>query len=755
MLPPDALAALRDDPRRARGFTCWRELPPEPACLADWPAGVGEPLRRALAARGIERPYTHQATAIAAVLAGRDVVVATPTASGKSLCYQAPVAQAVLDDPASRALFLFPTKALAQDQLAELQAIVDALGSALRAFTYDGDTPADARRAVRQAGHVVITNPDMLHTGILPHHTKWLSLFENLRYVVVDELHQYRGVFGSHVANVLRRLLRVARFYGSEPVFICSSATIGNPGDLAERLLGRPVQVVEESGAPRGPRTVAVYNPPVVNRELGIRRSPLHAARRLTRDLSGAGAQVLCFAQSRQEVELLVTYLRRGERARPSAAGSAIEGYRAGYLPKERRAIERDLRNGRLRTVVATNALELGIDVGSMDAVVCCRYPGSVSGTWQRFGRAGRRQGASLAVLVAGSGPLDQYVATHPDFLFERPAEAGRIDPDNLEILVEHVKCAAFELPFRDGEQLGPAVAHICAALAEAGILVRRGDRYFWSAESFPAEGVSLRSASTQNVVIIDHGPPARVIGEVDRASAPLLVHEDAIYYHGGRQYHVDRLAWDELKAYVHPVEVDHYTDAQLAVDLRVLHEDGRAESAACEHAHGGVTVTYLATIFKKVRLFTHENVGWGTIALPQDEMQTRAYWLALPSAATAEMTRAEIEAGLLGLANVLVNVAPVFLLCDARDLQTSVQVRSPFTELPTVFLYEAYPGGVGLAERCFEVRAALLEAAHELLRDCGCRDGCPGCVGPPPRAEADARAAALRIVAALRTFGA
>ncbi|HXH21408.1 MAG TPA: DEAD/DEAH box helicase [Dehalococcoidia bacterium] len=721
---------LHLDPDFASGFTLWQRLPAKPAAFAPWPAGLSARLVSALTERGIERPYTHQAEAIEHVLAGRDVVVVTPTASGKTLCYNAPVVEALLREPEARALYLFPTKALAHDQYDELQALVRALGASIKAFTYDGDTPADSRRSVRAAGNIVISNPDMLHSGILPHHTKWMKLFENLRFVVIDELHQYRGVFGSHVANVVRRLHRVCRFYGSNPVFICSSATIGNPGELAEQLLDRPVRVVDRNGAPQGEKYIGVYNPPVVNAELGIRRSALASTEAMTARLVRSGAQTITFAPSRMAVERLVHGLRQRLKAKPGAA-PLIEGYRGGYLPNERRAIEAALRAGTIRGVVATTALELGIDIGGLEAAVLAGYPGSLASAWQQMGRSGRRSGRSVAVLVAGSKPLDQYVARHPEYLFETSPESALINRDNLAIRVAHMKAAAFELPFEAGEEFGPDTAELLALLDEGGILHRNGDRYYWMAESYPADGISLRGAAVDNVVIIEQGASPRVIGEVDTPSAPLLVHEEAIYMHGGRQYHVDRLDWQEKKAYVRPVDVDYYTDANLAVDLKVLEVADERPARGCRRAHGDVAVTYLATIFKKIKLETQENVGWGKIHIPQEDMHTTSYWLALSPNATEGMSQPAVEAGLWGVAHLLAGVAPLFLMCDPKDLQVVAQVRSPFTSAPTLFIYESRPGGVGFAEGLFRAHDDLLRAALDLAAECPCPSGCPSCVGP------------------------
>jgi DEAD/DEAH box helicase domain-containing protein len=554
---------------------------------------------------------------------------------------------------------------------------------------------------------------------------------------------------GSHVANVMRRLRRICRFYGSDPVFICCSATIANPGELAERLIGAPVTVVDNNGAPRGERVIALYNPPVVNRELGIRRSALKAAQALATRLLNSGVQTIVFAPSRVMVELLVHHLRG---SLPSKAGepTPVEGYRSGYLPRERRAIEAGLRDGRVRAVAATNALELGIDIGGLDAAVLLGYPGTIASAWQQMGRAGRGDRLSFAVLVTNSTPLNQYLSQHSEYLFETSPEAGFVNPDNLIVRASHLKCAAFELPFDRDEEFGPGALDLLELLAEGGILHAVDGRYHWMAESYPAEEISLRTASTDNFVIVEDGPRPRVLGEMDRPSAPLLIHDDAIYMHGGKQYHVDRLDWHEKTAYVRPVDVDYYTDANLAVDLKVLEADIEIADDACRRYQGEVAITFLATVFKKIKLDTRENVGWGKIHLPQEDMHTTAYWLALEEPSWADLGRSDLQAGLWGMAHLLVGVAPLFLMCEPKDLQAVAQVRSPFTCAPTVFLYERYPGGVGLADGLFSAHRSLMVAALELARGCPCVDGCPSCVGPSLGEAPESKRAAITLLTRL-----
>lgn len=737
---------LLHDPGLAPNIASYRQLPAVAAHYVEFPDFLDHRLVSALATRGINRLYSHQRSAIEIVQRSENVVVVTPTASGKTLCYNVPVLNAVLADETARALYLFPTKALSQDQVSELLGVVNVLSVDIKTHTYDGDTPQTARKAIRDAGHIVVTNPDMLHTGILPHHTRWFRLFENLRFVVIDELHVYRGVFGSHVANVLRRLQRICRYYGSDPQFIFCSATIANPGELAERILGAPVTLVDSNGAPRGKKHVMLYNPPVVNRQLGLRASSRLTASELASRLLQNNIQTIVFTRSRTGVELLLGYLRnavgRGKR-------ESIRGYRSGYLPLQRREIERGLRDGSVRGVVATNALELGIDIGALDACVVTGFPGTIASAWQQMGRAGRRNDSSLAIMIASSAALDQFLVTHPDYFFDRSAEAGLIDPNNLIVLVNHVKCAAFELPFADGEEFGvDSTADILKFLAQNELLHHVDGVWHWMSESFPAQDVSLRTAATDNVVIIEVGPPARVIGEIDRVSAPTMVHEEAIYIHEGQQYQVETLDLDEKKAFVREVDVDYYTDAEQAVKVTVLEVfDGDGHGA---RSHGELAVTYLPTIYKKIKLQTHENVGWGNIHLPEDTFHTTGYWLCVPPDVAAALPRNELETGLLGVAHVLGQVAPLFLMCDPRDVSVWPEVRSTFTGAPTIYLYDRVPGGIGFSKRLFNVHQQLLASAGGVITRCACEHGCPSCIGPLIASQQNIKLAAIRLVSIL-----
>ena len=721
----EAMAERAESPVRAI-----HRKPASSGFYAPIPERILHPLRQVLAARNIERLYTHQAHAFESVTTGKDLVIVTPTASGKTLCYNLPVLDLLMRDPGARAMYLFPTKALAEDQLHEFQSIVDDMGSDIRAFTYDGDTPQDARKAIRQRANVIFTNPDMLHTGILPHHTRWARLFENLRYIVIDELHYYRGVYGSHMANVLNRLARICEFYQSKPQFICCSATIANPGELAHALTGRDFEVLSESGAPSGERYFIFYNPPFVNRQLGIRRSYINETRRIALEFIDRQQQTLVFANNRLATEVLVTYLKDAcDNGRIPT--ETVRGYRGGYLPRERREIERRLRAGDIRAVVATNALELGIDIGSLDAVVIAGYPGTIASTWQRAGRAGRRQTASAAVLVASSAPLDQYIVEHPDEFFGASPEHAQVNPSNLEILLNHLKCAAFELPLREDEKFaGHEIGELCRFLEETGFLHRSGESWHWTSESYPADAVSLRAVLSDNFVVIDITGEPKVIADVSFPNALTALHEKAIYLHEARQFHVERFDYDERKAYVRRVECDYYTDAIDYTQVKVLRE---FENAA-NRVHGDVRVNRQIVGFKKIKFYTMENVGSGKLSMPEQEMHTTAFWLHFPAALLAQLdayTPVEKQSGLSGFGNALRSVASLLLMCDPHDLGLAVTENAEQLWEPNLYLYDAYPGGVGLSAPLYRMSDALLSRTAELIAHCPCESGCPSCVGP------------------------
>lgn len=842
----DALEQLRLDPALARHVTAWRTLEARHARYADFPAGLDPRLRAAVEARGWAPLYTHQAAAVEAALAGDNVVVVTGTASGKTLCYNLPVLQSLLADPEARALYLFPTKALAQDQAAGLADFLGTLNAveAVPVRTYDGDTPTGQRRGIRDEARLLISNPDMLHAGILPHHPRWASLLANLRWVVLDELHVYRGIFGSNVANVLRRLRRVCAFHGSAPRFLLTSATIANPRELAEKLIEAPVSIVSADldGSPRAEKHILIYNPPVLDPALGVRKAYTLESSRIAELFLTRGVQTAVFARSRRSTELMLGYIRDGVALRGGQA-DRVRGYRGGYLPLERREIERGLREGSVLGVVATNALELGVDIGRLGAAVIAGYPGTIASLWQEAGRAGRRAEMSAAVLVASAAPLDQFIALHPEYLFDRPSEMGLINPDNLAILLRHLRCAAFELPFTRGETLGGAAAtgEILDLLAEQGDVLRsegEAGTYRWLADEYPAQGVSLRATGDDPVVIQDvtEGKP-RVIGEVDRWAAPLVLHEGAVYTHEGATYLVRRLDWPAGLAEVQAEEVDYYTLAGEAVDLEVLEVYDADESLPARRAHGWALVTAQAASFRKIKRYTHETLGYGTIDLPPRQFETSAYWMWiapetvealeeqgvllppndygpdwLPARDAARARdgnrcrqchaperdgrahdvhhlrpfrefgyregenrndrlanavdnlitlcaachqRAEAARGtrsaLGGLAYALGNIAPLYLMCDPRDLGVRVETRSRSTGGPTLTLFDQIPEGMGLADRLYELHADLLQAGRDLVTACPCLEGCPACVGPVGLGGGEVKAMTVRLIEALQ----
>jgi DEAD/DEAH box helicase domain-containing protein len=833
---------LRGEAEFMRNVSAWERRPPRPARYADFPDGLDPRLIAALRRKGTAPLYIHQAAAVQAALEGQNVVLVTGTASGKSLAYLLPVMNTMLDEPEARAMFLFPTKALAQDQAAATMEFVEEFssGETIPVRTYDGDTPASQRPQIRGEARLLITNPDMLHAGILPHHPRWAELFEGLRWVVIDELHVYRGVFGSNVANLIRRLRRVSRFYGSDPQFILTSATIANPKELAERLIEAPVTLIppDLDGAPRAEKHIIIYNPPVIDPSLGIRRSYTLETTRIAERFLAEQVQTVVFARARMTTEVLLGYIRDSYE-RLGGEPEKVRGYRGGYLPLERREIERGLRDGSVVGVVATNALELGVDIGQLGAAVLAGYPGTIASLWQQAGRAGRRSDVSAAILVASAAPLDQFVAAHPRYLFERSPEMGLINPDNLAILLRHLRCAAFELPFEPEEVFGKfgPVGEMLEFLSEEGDLFRSNGVYRWVADAYPAEAVSLRASSDETVVIQETGAGRpTVIGEVDRSTAPVLLHEGAVYIHEGRTYLVEHLDWENALAAVRAAEVDYYTSAAESVDLEVVDVYDADEHRPARRAHGWVQVTAQSTSFRKVKRYSHETLGYGSIDLPPRSFETSAYWLWIapemvreleergvltapvdygpswPQARLAALARdnhtcrqcgapqrgerqhdvhhirpfrefgfvpganrndrqanaldnlitlcpachhrAEAARGarsaLGGLAYALGNIAPLFLMCDPRDLGRLAEIRSKNTKGPTITLYDRVPEGLGLSERLYALHGELLEGVRDLVRDCRCQDGCPVCVGPVGPGGHQVKILTLQLIEAL-----
>ena len=769
-----ALEAIIASPEFAPHIVVNRLMPVAVGSFAPFPSGLNPQITAALRSRGVTALYTHQAEVWEQARSGRNVIVVTPTASGKTLCYNLPVLQALLEDPEGRALYLFPTKALSQDQQSELNelagpmppagdegALPDTaglLGLPVKIVTYDGDTPGSLRVAARDTGRIVISNPDMLHAGILPNHPKWIKFFSRLKFIVIDEAHAYRGVLGSHVANVIRRLRRIAAFYGSSPQFILCSATIGNPRELGETLIGNDLCLVDKNGAPRGEKRVILYNPPIVDPVQGIRKSSMTESRRWMTALLRGGIKTILFAHSRIKTEVAAAYVNEDlANIYTGNNGIRVEPYRGGLLPNERREIERGLREGTIQGVVSTNALELGIDIGGLDASVVAGFPGSFNSFWQQSGRAGRRGGTSVAVFVASSGPVDQFIMGDSEWFFGKGAEEARLDPDNPYILTDHVKCACFELPFRDSEiassiePFGEGVTDVLSYLEEDGIVRHTGDsrnndsanqgRWHWSDRSFPAEGISLRSATADNVVIIDRTAGRNaVIGEMDRPSAKELIFKNAVYIHRGRQYLVEELDIPNRKCLVREADVNYFTDGLVKTDIKVLSEDETAdvktESALYTHIVGDVLVRSQVSKFKKIRFHSHENIGYGDIDLAEEEMQTRALMLLFSEDSAAGKVLAALNeeaagAVLSGAGTLIKQIAPVYLLCDPRDLGIAERVRDPHFAVSALYIYDKYPGGTGLAEALSRKIHFVLAAAHQTVINCPCSSGCPSCVGP------------------------
>lgn len=839
-----SLSELLEELRLDRSFmatvTAWERIPARPARYADFPPALDHRLEDLSWELGLAPLFAHQAQAIEAALAGQNVVLATGTASGKSLAYHLLTLHSILQDSSSSALYLFPTKALAQDQDVALSNLIAALDpqTPIPHNIYDGDTPKSRRAQIRRAGGVLISNPDMLHMGILPYHTQWAPFFGNLRLVVLDELHMFRGIFGSHMANVVRRLRRICRFYGSDPLFVCASATIANTADLAERLIEAPAVIVDEDGSPTGERNIILLTPPLIDERSGLRRSYVLETSALAGRSLASGEQTIIFARTRLATEIVLGYLR-DEMKRAGLAPASARGYRGGYLPLERREIEHGLRDGEVRGVVTTNALELGIDIGSLGVAVLAGYPGTIAATWQQLGRAGRRAGVSAGMLVASAMPLDQYVVTHPRFLFEQPPERALINPDNLTILANHLRCAVYELPFARGEAFGAfrEVDGILQLLAEAGELHVDGDVYRWIAGDYPAAAIGLRTAGSHTVTIQDcsSGAPT-VIGQVDRESAPRVVYEGAIYLHEGRQYAVEKLDWENGVAFVRETSVDYYTDATSTTSVVVEEEYASDLVGDCVKAHGRVTITHQATGYRTVKRYTHETLGYGDITLPSQQFETMAYWVALTPDLTAEMEELDIllrpneygpnwqeqrnkarardgykcthcgaperdkrqhdvhhirpfrefgylpgendayreanrldnlvtlctschhtieavrhtRSALAGLATVLHNLAPLFLMCSPGDIGVVSEQNSAYSQQPTITIYDHAPGGLGLAEQLFEIHTELLKAALDMVNDCPCSDGCPTCVGPSGELETDTKKLTIILIRAM-----
>ena len=752
----------------------------------DFPKNLSQKIVDVLKEKGVDRLYSHQAQAWDMAQEGKNFSVVTPTASGKTLCYNLPVLQKLLQNPSAKAMYIFPTKALSQDQMNEMHDMIELLEEDIKVFTFDGDTPSNARKAIRKQGNVVVTNPDMLHQGILPHHSKWMQFFQNLEYVIIDEVHTYRGVFGSHMTNLLRRLKRICKFYRSDPQFIFSSATIANPQRHTEKLLEDSVDIIDESGAPISPKKIIFYNPPIVNKELGIRSPYINEARKVSRKLIENDIQTITFALSRLNVEVLTKYLKDIFESDREAMGrqEEIAGYRGGYLPDRRRNIEKGLRKGRIKGVVSTNALELGIDIGSLDAAVLAGYPGTISSTWQQIGRAGRTGDAALGVFVGRSHPIDQFLMNNPEYFFEKSPEHARINPNNLMILVDHVKCASFELPFEDGDDFGNIdekdVQEILQFLQEGGILHKSGERFYWSEDVYPAANVNLRKVPDGNFVVVDKTNDNEIVGKVDYSSAAMTIYPDAIYMASGKEYIVDDLDWDGRKAYVRETDSDYYTDAIDYTNVKVLSEDEKRKSGDIEIFQGEVQVVTRVIGFKKIKFYTNENVGYGDINLPDLEMATSAYWFTIPEYVieTLPYNRGDIIDGILGISKAIHSIAAIKLMSERHDIKHSVGdktsewfamnkitergIYTPETEespseklnpeelenfQPTIFIYDNYPGGIGFTPLLFDSHEEIIQETFNMLNKCDCENGCPSCVGPSNEVGKNSKEVAISIL--------
>jgi DEAD/DEAH box helicase domain-containing protein len=820
------LESWRSDVDTSPNISTWRSRPARPALLQELPSDLSPQLSAALIRRHFTQLFSHQASAWKHIQSGENVVIATGTASGKTLAFQLPVLSAMLENPQARALLIYPTKALAQDQLASLNSWLQEINtssptaSKITAAIYDGDTPTSRRANIRSQSNILLTNPDMLHMGILPHHTNWEDLFRNLRFIVLDEMHIYRGVFGSHLVNLVRRLKRVTRFYGGQPQFILTSATIGNPADLAGHVIEAPITLIDEDGSGKGERHFLIYNPPVVDATLGLRKSAIQEGVRLAHDLFTHRVQSVVFARSRRSVEIILKYLQEIQSncqpAEEEVPGGSIRGYRSGYLPNQRRAIEKGLRSGLTRLVVATNALELGIDIGGLGAALLLGYPGSIASTWQQAGRAGRGDDPAAAILVSTANPLDQFLAHHPEYFLSRSPEQALVNPDNLLILLNHLRCAAFEISFQAGEGFGnlPAekVREFLDFLVTNQELHFSADRYFWMADAYPASGVSLRSVSPTSVVLqVEVDGKQNSLGQVDLASATWMVHPQAVYLHEGQQYLVKGLDLHANRASLIPVELDYYTEPLRQTSITLLAMTGQELVPGGSKNHGELQVTSLVTGFRKRRWASGETLGDESLELPPVELQTTGYWVTLSEEVVNSMREAglwrndtndyskdwiqlremvrkrdgyrcqvcglpengrqhdvhhklpfrqfaspveanrmtnlitlcpachrkaeanvRMRSGLAGLASVLGQLAPLFLMCDSTDLGIFADPRAAFAnDLPTVALYDQVPAGIGFSQKLFEIHTELLVQAQNLVKECSCLDGCPSCVGP------------------------
>ncbi len=718
------------------------EIPAQPARYGEVHGGLAEPVQKTLNKQGIDELFTHQADAINAVRDGNNVTVVTGTASGKTLCYNIPVVEELHQNSLSTMLYMYPTKALAQDQLRALGQFNESVeGFDFMCGTYDGDTPTRLRRKLRNEGNVILTNPDMLHQGILPHHARWNRFFTHLKYVVIDEIHAYRGVFGSHVANVIRRLSRICDHYGAAPRFVCCSATISNPKKHAEHITGKPMDVVTNNGAPRGARRFVLWNPPPIERAArgnpdewrsgGDRKSPLWEAVHLMATLVKEGIQTISFVRTRLAAELIYKRCRDLLRKESRKLAESVHAYRGGYLPEERRDIEKRLVEKDILGVASTNALELGIDIGSLDACIIVGYPGSIASLWQQGGRAGRGTDESMIFLVGQNSPIDQYLMMHTDYLFDQNPEQAVVDPDNPHVSVGHIRCATHELPLQEQETeiFGPYADTVLELLEEEQSVQHLKDAWYWASSNYPAANVNLRNIAGP-VYTIQEEPGGQVIGTMDEVSAFSQLHDHAVYIHGAETYFVDKLDIEEKIAYVQKRDLDYYTRAVTSSDIKVDETEIEDEDVRGLRSYGDVTVTTTIPMFKKVRFHARDSLGFEELELPPQHLETVAMWFSPPEDIVKILNEKDMVVGeaLIGIANVMVEVAPFFVMCDPRDVGTVV--NSSCLGRDALFLYDRYPGGMGYARRCLGRLDDILDTIHDVILDCACEDGCPSCVG-------------------------
>ena len=737
----DVRGFLRDltgDRRYRDQIVAVRELPARSAGYAAPSRPLPEVLASLLRRLGVFQLYSHQAAALEAISAGQDVVVVTGTASGKTLCYNLPVVRSLLQDPGGRALYVFPTKALTQDQLGVLQRWAgedEQIAAVLAPAVYDGDTPAHNRTKIRSSSSVVLTNPDMLHVGILPYHAKWHQFLRQLRYLVLDEVHSYRGIFGSQVAGVLRRLLRLCEHYGSRPQIICCSATIANPLELTQRLTGRPMTLIDNDGSPRGRKFFVLWNPPFLDAaaEKVCRRSANIEAVELLTELVRRRAQTIVFAKARVVAELVYKYAVE-QLAGEKELADRIRPYRGGYLPAQRRQIEQELFTGKLLAVAATNALELGIDVGSLDAAILVGFPGTICSTWQQAGRAGRKAADSLVFLIAYNDPVDQYLMRHPEYLFAAAHEHAVIDPQNPYILAAQVCCACFEKPLSESDAawFGPLLPQVLQAVADDGEIRGIDGRHYWTGTDSPSSKVNLRSISQNNYAIVNASAGGKTIGQVDAVSAPELVYPQAVYLHEGKPYLVRQLDDQAKIAYVEPCDVDYYTQPVLASQCRIRQQHEHADYLDGATCFGDVDVTWQTIAFRKIKYYTMELIGQAALDLPSQTLSTSATWWTISESMRQDLARAGYNPveGLMGLRNLMLAGLPALAMCDRRDI--SGMVDSSNLGSPTIFVYDRYPGGVGFAQKGFTLMDQWLALCRAIVTECPCESGCPSCVGLP-----------------------